>query len=92
MPLFVIDDDIHCDLWSTFPTFELALAELRRRAQLPWDQEPNRAPCKQWRTCGRRYVVMELENSQEIPRKVLRRDIVLKVSAGGAEWAEGFEG
>jgi hypothetical protein len=92
MVVFVIDDDIHCDLNDRFPTFELALADLRRRAQIPWDQEPNRAPCKQWRTCGRRYVVMEIEKPRGKPSKVLQRVIVLEVSSRGVQWAEGFEG
>ena len=87
--MFVIEDRTHCDLNDGFETFELALAELKRRARLPWDQEPNRAPCNKWRTCDRSYDVVEYDVSER-PRKLIRRVSVLKVSADGVEWAYGF--
>ena len=87
--MFVIEDYTHCDLNNKFETFELALAELRRRARVPWDQEPNRAPCTKWRTCNRTYEVAEYDVSEK-PRKLIRRVPVLKVSASGVEWARGF--
>lgn len=89
--MIVIDDNIHCDLWSMFKTFEDAITELRRWAAIPWDEPPNRAPCDRWRECGREYVVMEVEVSQPPPWKRLRRVAVLKVSAEGVEWVSGFE-
>lgn len=88
--MIVIDDRIHCDLNDRFTTFEDAIAELKLRAAITWDEPPNRAPCKAWRECGRDYDVMELDVSQRPPR-TLRRITVLRISAKGAEWVEGFE-
>lgn len=85
----IIDDNIHCDLWFRFQTFEEAISELKRFAATAWDDPPNKAPCTQWQTCGREYIVMELDRSQK-PAKVLRRITVLSVSAEGAQWVEGF--
>ena len=52
--VFVIEDESHAEWAGEFATFEEALAELKRRASLPWDEAPNQAPCTSWRTCGRR--------------------------------------
>ena len=88
--MFVIEDGEHCEAQGRFETFELAVAELRRRARIPFDQEPNRAPCTTWRTCGRTYEVCEFDTSVE-PWKLSRRVPVLEVSSAGPKWAEGFE-
>lgn len=45
MARFVIEDDFHAEQSGEFATEHEALAELRRRAELPWDKEPNQAPC-----------------------------------------------
>jgi len=44
--MFIIDDESHCEYQrGEYATFAEALAELKRRAAIPWDVEPNRAPC-----------------------------------------------
>lgn len=88
--MFYIDDDIHCERDGPFATFEEAIAELRRRASIPWDSPPNRAPCTSWRKCGRGYSVLEFDESLE-QWKLLRKVAVLNISAKGVEWVEGFE-
>ena len=88
--MIVIDDGIHCEHDGRFNTFEDAVAELRRRAAIPWDQEPNRAPCTSWRKCGREYHLLKYDDAQT-PWKLLRGVPVLNVSAKGVEWIEGFE-
>jgi hypothetical protein len=88
--MIIIEDRIHCDHHGRFETFADALAELRRRAVIPWDERPNAAPCTSWKTCGREYQVMEFDDAQE-PWKLLRGVAVLKVSAKGVEWVSGFE-
>jgi hypothetical protein len=89
MTTFVIEDEIHADWQGKFNSWEQALAELRRRASIPWDQSPNAAPCTSWRTCERKYSIIEFDDSQR-PWKELRRVPALNVSVKGVEWAPGF--
>src|ERR1051325_2374464 len=86
LTMFVIEDEIHCDYHGEFARFDEALAELKRRAEIPWDQDPNVAPCTSWKTCGRQYVVVEFDDSK-LPSKVIRRVPVLEVGASGVKWA-----
>ena len=88
--MILIEDDNHCERGGTFERFEDAVAELRRRAAIPWDEPPNAAPCTAWRTCGRAYCVLEYDDTRE-PWVLLRRAAVLNVSAKGVEWVEDFE-
>ena len=88
--MIVIDDSIHCEHGGRFNTFEDAVAELWHRAAIPWDQEPNRAPCTSWRKCGREYHVLEYDDSRT-PWTLVRGVPVLNLSAIGVEWIEGFE-
>ena len=55
--MFVIEDEAHAEPQGEFDSLESAIAELRRRADMPWDAAPNLPPCTNWRTCGRRYEV-----------------------------------
>lgn len=59
--MFTIYDDIHCDYTGNFETKEAGLAELDRLSKLPWDQEPNTAPCKGWKECGRKWKLIEYD-------------------------------
>jgi hypothetical protein len=85
MAKFVIEDESHDEPQGEFATAGDALAELRRRAEIPWDHDPNRAPCQSWQTCGRRYELVEFDD-RDTPRKELRRELVLEISADGIEW------
>ena len=89
--MFVIEDERHAEPQGEFSTIESALAELRRRATVPWDQAPNCAPCTSWRTCGRVYEIIEYETS-ETPWREIRRLPALEVSAIGTTWLDTFEG
>ena len=88
--MFVIEDEIHAEPQGEFPDKNAALAELKRRAALPWDQEPNAAPCSSWRTCGRKYELIQYDVTQS-PWQELNRVTVLEISASGIKWASGFE-
>jgi hypothetical protein len=84
--MFVIEDELHAEAQAgEFQTFDAAMAELRRRAAIPWDESPNVAPCQSWRTCGRSYEIIEYDVSAH-PRREVRRLPALRVSAKGAEW------
>jgi hypothetical protein len=86
---YVIEDELHSEDHGEFPSFEAALDELKRRSLIPWDQDPNVAPCSGWRKCGRDYEIIEYQDSGESWR-LLRREPVLQVSAEGVKWAETF--
>jgi hypothetical protein len=85
MPVFVIDDEIHAEEHGEFDTWEGALTELRRRAAIPWDQEPNKAPCMSWATCGRDYGITEHDGAS---RSV--RVSVLRIDESGVQWDPPF--
>ena len=88
--MIYIDDGIHCERDGPFASFEDAITELRRRASIPWDSPPNRAPCTSWRNCGREYRVLEFDASCT-PWKLLREILVLRVSAKGVDWVAAYE-
>ena len=51
--MFVIEDEIHAEpSREVFPSRDEAMAELKRLATVPCNEEPNRAPCIGWKTCG----------------------------------------
>jgi hypothetical protein len=82
---FCIEDEAHSELQSEHETFEAAIAELERLARLPWDVEPNQAPCTGWRTCGRRYEIVEYDTSTK-PWGMLRKVPALEVGPKGVAW------
>jgi hypothetical protein len=83
--MFVIEDESHAEHIGQYSNPAEAMAELRRLAELSWDEAPNRAPCMSWRTCGRRYELVEYDTSYATWRE-LKRTSILNVSAEGAAW------
>lgn len=83
--MFVIEDEIHGELQGEFESLEDAFAELERRAQIPWDQEPNVAPCQSWKSCGRSYEVVEYDVAHT-PWREVRRIPALEVRESGVTW------
>ena len=83
--MFVIEDEWHAEHIANYETREGALAELRRLAGTPWNMAPNRCPCTSWRTCGRRYHIVEYDTSPE-PWRRLSDAKLLDVSAKGPDW------
>ena len=86
--MFIIEDERHAEHDGRFATFEQALVELRRRAAIPWNEEPNVAPCTGWQTCGRDYAIVEFDDSK-MPWKEIRRVPALQLSDAGARWFDG---
>jgi hypothetical protein len=89
MTKWVIEDELHAESQGEFGDVAEALTELRRLAHIPWDQEPNQAPCQSWRTCGRKYELVEFDDGQT-PWKELRRTLALEISASGVQWHSGL--
>jgi hypothetical protein len=84
--VFKIEDEWHAELQAgEFASLGAAAEELRRLAEIPWDQAPNAAPCTSWRTCGRRYEVVEYDTSVE-PWRQIRRLPVLEIDSKGTRW------
>jgi hypothetical protein len=83
--MFIIDDDNHSEWCGKFETFNQALSELQARSYIPWDSEPNVAPCGSWKTCGREYWIVEFDSSQE-PWREISRELILSVSSEGIVW------
>jgi hypothetical protein len=90
MAKFVIEDEVHAEWQGQFASFDEALAELRRRATIPWDQEPNAAPCTSSTRCEREFVIVEFDDSC-LPWKELKRLPVVNISASAVKWASGFD-
>jgi hypothetical protein len=82
---FVIEDESHAETISEHASLAEAWRALEHLATVPWDEEPNVAPCTSWRTCGRRYEIIEYDSAQK-PHKELRRLVGLEISAEGTVW------
>jgi hypothetical protein len=87
---FIIEDELHAEHHGEFATLEDALHELRRRAEIPWDREPNVAPCQSWATCGRIYELIEYDEGSDGGGRQLRRSKALEISKDGVIWHEPF--
>lgn len=84
--MFVIEDEAHAGPQEgRFQARQQAIAELERRAAIPWNEEPNRAPCTNRLNCGRRYELVEYDDTT-LPWKELSRNLILDISAAGVRW------
>jgi hypothetical protein len=61
--MFAIEDVRHAEMHGTYSTEAEAVAELKRRSRVPWNKEPNRAPCMNWTNCGRFYELVEYDEN-----------------------------
>ncbi len=86
---FIVEDEAHAEQCSEHATLAEAVARLKELAGLPWNEQPNVAPCTSWRTCGRRYEIVQYETSSH-PWKELRRAAALEISAQGVVWDTEF--
>jgi hypothetical protein len=90
--MFIIEDEFHAEIQDgRFETRLEAIEEMKRRAAIPWNEPPNCAPCMSWRTCGRRYEIVEFDDSR-LPWKQLSRTPMLEVSADGVRWLHEEQG
>ena len=83
--MFVIEDELHAEWQGQYHTRKDAIHELKRRSEIPWDSDPNQAPCMSWRTCGRKYILLQYDDSLT-PAKQIERVLALEISASGVIW------
>ena len=69
MTIYIIEDEVHAEWCGEFLTFEGALNELKARAEIRWDLEPNQCPCMNWKNCDRNYEIVEFDNSKKHGKK-----------------------
>lgn len=85
MTIFVVEDERHAEQVGKFGTRTEAVAEIMRREQLGWADLENKAPCTSWRTCGRRYEIVDYDESQH-PWRELHREFVVELRESGPIW------
>lgn len=73
---FIIEDAFHCELDEEYKTFEDALNEIKKRTTIPWNQKPNRPPCKSWEQCQRIYHIVEYQCDNKPWKKIQEWPIV----------------
>jgi len=83
----ILEDNFHAEWNGEFLDMEAAVAELKRRANLPWNQSPNRPPCEDWETCHREYHIVAYDTSKT-PWQELSRTRALNVDSSGIRWSE----
>lgn len=88
--IFVLEDDLHAEWAGEYETFELAFAEIRSRAQIPWNEKPNRAPCSSSNTCGRQYCIVAYDETTR-PWTYIKSTPIVEIRAKGVRWEPEFE-
>ena len=79
---FVVDDQRHCQHIGRFKSYGDAKLAIVGFVSNRWDEEPNRAPCRNWETCGRDYQIIEVDTDD----KFLKATLICKISCDGAIW------
>lgn len=83
---YIIEDESHAEMQGEFDSFEDALTELKKRSTIPWDQEPNKCPCTNWRNCRRNYEIAEYNTANKPYWKEIERTSVLEISSSNVKW------
>ncbi len=89
--MFIIEDARHAEPQEgEFPTLRAAIAELKRRAALPWNDAPNVPPYASWETCGRTYEIIEYDTTGTLWKEI-RRIPFLEITSAGTKWLACFD-
>jgi hypothetical protein len=88
--MFEIEDELHAEGIKDCKGLEDAIAELKRLSKIPYGQEPNLAPCVSWRTCGRRYIINEFDDSVN-PSRLVQRIDGFEIDASEINWNRELE-
>ncbi len=84
--LFQIYDLKHSDVVGSYNSLDESIAMLRKLAVLPWDEEPNRCPCKQWKRCSKQYEIRVFDISNEQWQLLKKTVPLLSVSFNETKW------
>ncbi len=85
MTKFVIEDEMHDEWLGEFSTLKEVIEKLQGLAAIPWDEDPNRAPCTSWKTCGRDYYIIEFDDSST-PWTEINNKHIMRVDSRGSTW------
>lgn len=83
---WVLRDDLHDESFGEFATREQAMAAANRLVALPWDDPQIRAPCTNWRSCGRDFW-LESHDPSAGPGSRPHGEFVASIRADGIRWA-----
>ncbi len=84
--MFIICDETHAEyIGGKFATFESALSDICRIAEIPFGTEPNVPPCTGWRRCRRKYQIIEFDDSQE-PWQLITTTNIVTITALEINW------
>jgi len=88
---FRIEDKTHCDDHGTFESFQDAYDAIIGFTSIPWDKRPNRAPCRNWRNCGRYFQIVESRSwtcpeSEKVKYEHVGTTEICKISCEGVLW------
>jgi hypothetical protein len=57
--VYFIEDETHSVHIAQKNTFLEALRAIEEYSKLKWDEPPNKCPCRSWKTCHRKYTIIE---------------------------------
>ena len=81
---FIVDDQRHCQRMGQFDSYEAARLAIIGFVSNPWNEKPNRAPCSNWKKCGRHYDIIETSESGAY----LTSTPVCKIDCEGVIWLD----
>lgn len=79
---FIVDDQRHCQKMGEYDSFEDAKIAILGLVSIAWDEPPNRAPCRNWKNCGREYHIIETDESNNF----VSTKLICKYDQNGPIW------
>ena len=83
---FVIEEEFHAWRYWEYDSFEDALYELSKKADLPWDNEANRCPCISWKNCSMCYRIVKYDTNHKPYWKEVSSQDIVEISSKGVKW------
>ena len=88
--MFILLDKFHYERIGIYDSYEEALNKAIEISKIPWNIPPNKAPCTNWKKCGREYVIVERIKKNNKSLKVSEVDI-FNISSNGVIWHVEFK-
>lgn len=77
---------MHYDTVGEYGSFGEAMECIRTLTGIPWNEEPNVAPCASGETCSRLYVINEYDTSTIRWKYISTTEPIVDISAKGVTW------